>query len=317
MGKPMLLHSLGMLSNASFEDDADGAAPSGWDTATYSISGLQEVDDAYACSAGAGLPSLKSLRQNVVSDTVGFRACAAQRVQLDDLRTVATANDTEIAACALVRYEDPRAVENAHVDLLQYAGTSMTVGEGSPVVSITERKFRVGLGPEWFMLVCAAKIEPTVNYFEIRLRYEIGDAANYDANAHAWFDRAAIGGLVDFDRSVSDLGMRSRSGFRYNLGDGVAEIVKIAHATNQITFDVPTVLEGTRLDYDLRSFMQMLAGDSPGHCALWIDRDKYTNSERCFQRLVPDPRTPRIEYPDGVVRRNYELRFIAPSEFTD
>jgi hypothetical protein len=316
MGKPLLIYSLGNLLNWSFEDDADEADPSNWDI-TDSNNGLNDVDDAEFHSAGQGLPSVQSPRQNVSSGVVGYKAIAAQRVQMDSLLQILKDTGQEIAVAVMVKYGDPNAQHNTYLDLKQYQGTNLTVGEGTEKSAPTLRSFVLGEGPEWLMAVTAATLHDDTNRIEVHLRYEIDDVTYYGASSHSWWDRAFVGGLLDFHKGMKTFSLKPEAGYVTNVGDGVAEIVKLTSSMTEMSMALNNILEGGPYDLGVKALLRTLASNEPGMVALWGDRDRFLNGQRHFQRVILKNDTPRITYPEGVTRRSYKFSAMAFSEFTD
>jgi hypothetical protein len=316
MGKPLLLFGQPNLLNHSFEADADEADPSSW-TISGSSNGTNDVDTAEFHSAGIGFPSIKSLRQNVTGANITYVALAAQRVQCDDLLAILKARDLEIAVAVMVKYGQPQAQNSVHLELKQYDGSNLVVGEGTEKTPPTTRSFMVGEGPEWFMLVTVQKLHADTDRIEVHLRYQLVDVADYHADADVWWDRVFLGGFIDFHKGFKEFSVKGVSGYGLNQGDGVAEIVKFARSSSLVQLSSINIVENSVLDNALKGFLQSMASDTPGRVALWADRDRFTNGERHFQFLVPDPKTPDISYPKGWTRRNYTVKLIAYTEFTD
>jgi len=316
MGKPLILYGQPNLLNHSFEVDADEADPSSWDI-TSSVNGLNDVDDAQFHSAGIAAPSVQSLRQNVSIAGAGNKAVAAQRIQADDLLAILKAGNLEFGVTAMVRLGTPGVDNNVYLDLKQYDGSNLTVGEGTEKTAPTSRSFIVGLGPEWLMYVTAQTIHADTDRMEVHLRYETDTVNDYDASGHVWWDRVFMGGLVDFHKGLNRYKSTGNTGYNVNQGDGVAEIVKVNKSSSDLDIDITNVVENSVLDYHLKGFQKLIGSDTPGQCAFWADRDLFTNGERHYQFLIPDPKTPKIEYPPGFNRRNYKYKFLAYTEYTD
>jgi hypothetical protein len=317
MGKPLVLYGQPNLLNHSFESDADEAAPSDWDIASYSNNGENKVDTAFFHSAGVGYPSTRSLRQNINGANVTYSAVATQRIQADDLLTILKARDLEFGAAAMVRYGKPVAEKNASIELLQYQGTTLTIAEGTLKTPPSTRKFITGKGPEWLMYVVGQKLHADTNRIEIRLRYDIAVVGDYDADADVWWDRVFMGGLIDFSKGLADYDTTGMTGYVVNQGDGVAELVKVYTSSADISIAINNIVEDSDLDNQIKGLQQLTGSDTPGKTALWVDRDKFTNGERHYQFLIADPKTPKIDYPKGFNRRNYKYKFLAYTEYTD
>lgn len=310
MGYPLILYGLAEIGNWSFELDVDGTdPPSSW--TDLGTSGIQEVDDAYFHSAGDGIPSAQSLKQNVLADVGGNKAVTAQRFAIADLLTIARENEIEIAAAACLRPESQVGLENAVIRLKQYDGTSDTPGVGSLQTAPLERMFFAG-GPVWYLAVAAAKIAAATTRVDLELVYDIA-RAGYDASGSIWWDRVFLGGLVDFPKRFRG-GFSSRldSGQRANEGDGETELVRVRGPRTQVDADMQNVLDSSDLGRQLKAFNRWI-GKGLGFCALWRDRENSTNADEHYQRAHVDRRY-RVIMPAGPTRRNYDFRFIASQE---
>lgn len=313
---PLILYSLGNLLNWNFEKNSDGEAPDDWDTSLSNNEDI-EVDNTEYHSAGEGLPSTVSIRMNVDGANVSYEAVVAQRVQMDALLRIAKQTGGEIAVVAMARHAAPAVQNSVHLDMKQYDGTNLTVGEGTQKTPPAERKFVTGVGPEWFMYVTAQTLHADTDRIEVHLRYKLADTGDYGASNYVWFDRVMVGGLIDFPKGMRGFDMVPEGGFAVNEGDGVVEIVKLTASKTDINITLANILEGSDYDMSIKRFLRTLASEEPGICAFWGDRGKFTNGERHFQRVVPSDSTPKIEYPGGFPRRMYKFKLTAFTEFSD
>lgn len=314
MGFPLILYGLQTITNPSFEADAAGASPTGWIESGTNPD--QEVSADFGHVVGATtLDSLMSLRQNVANSTAGNYSLVRQRVQPTELAKALILNESEFAVSAMIRFGGPLAKRNASVTIEQFSGGTSAVGSGTPLAAPSVRSFQTGCGPNWFMLLAAQRLSATVEYIDIGLRYEIDVSDDFDAGAHAYWDRIIAGGLIDFPKGFREFDLDGDAGYSVNQGDGVLEVVKLHVARSGIDVVIANVLEGSDFGSELNAYFQSVGGGLPGRCALWGDRDRFTNSERHFQNLVVDPSQPSIEYPAGVTRRTFNLKFLAPSEY--
>lgn len=308
-GFPLILFGLAPLVNPSFEDDADAAAPSGWNT-SLSVNPSQEVDTAQYHSAGHGLPSTRSLKQNVLSGTGGNQAVAAQRFQLPELLPILKEDGGELGATAAIRFAGNPAVANAALELRQFQGGSSTIGSGTPLTAPSTRSWLSG-GPDWFLRVTAQGVHASTDWIELRLVY--GLAGGYSVAADAWWDRVFCGGLVDLTKRFRRFRARPRLGIALNEGDaGAVEVVRYSKVRTEIEIEAVNLLHDTPDELALRRLQRWLESGA-GTLAMWTDRDVLTNAGRHYQRLVHDDRA-QVEWPAGVLRRNYDFRFIAPVE---
>lgn len=311
MGKPMILYGLLALSNASFEDDADGTdPPTGWND-TASVNGVNETDDAQYHSAGEGLPSAQSVRQNVSSSTPGNKAVLRQRLAVSGLPGFVQAEqEVEVAFVAMGRAASPTAAANASVGLAQYSGGTSTPGTGTPQTAPRQRSFKAGAEGTWLLHVVAATLHASTVWLDVSLEYALG---TYGATDHFWWDRAMVGCLCDLERGLRRLDPMQETGVEINEGDGVVEAVRTRKPSTRLDLEVRNVLEGGK-DWDAwLHFLRWANGDAPGRLALWGDRDYHTNARRHYQLATVDKRV-RVRYPVGVARRDYRFRLICPSE---
>jgi len=305
MGNPLILYGLADLANPSFED---AGTPTGWDI-TASVAGINTVDAAVYQFPGDGIPSVKSLKQNVSGGTAGNKAVARQRIAIADLPSFVLEGVVEVAAIASLKVARTVGGQNAILRIRQYDATgTATPGTGALVAAPAERRFQCA-GPEWFLRVTAQRIHASAAYVDLELVYDIALGA-YDATADIWWDRAFLGVLVDMPKGFRSFDIDIDSGFNTNEGNGVAEIVRTAKARTSIDIEIRNLPENA--DH-LAAFSRWLASEDVGFLALWADRDKLTNAERHFAMMYQDP-SMSIEYPPGFPRRHYTLNLIAPSE---
>ncbi len=310
MGFPLLLYGLAEIGNPAFEDDADLAAPTTWDT-SLGTNGVNEVVVAEFQSAGDGMPSTRSLRQNTTDGTGGNKAIAAQRFSIPDLLDISRENDVELAIAASLKAESQAGFNNATIRFKQYDGTSDTPGDGSLQAAPSERVMVAG-GPVWHLFVGAAKIAPATTRVDVELVYDIARDV-FDAGGSVWWDRVAAGGLVDFDKRFrGGFSSRLQAGVFANEGDGETELVRTRGPRTTVDLDVRNVMQGSRLAADLRAFNRWL-GRGVGFVSLWRDRDLLTNADEHYQKAHVDPRF-RVRLPAGPTRRDYDLRFVASQE---
>ena len=153
MGKPLILYHLVDLVNPSFED----AALTGWDLSA-SVSGVNAVDATVAQSAGDGIPSLQSLRQNVAGSGSGNKAIARQRIAITKLPGFVKEGIVEVAAVASLKVARGVAGRNAILRVLPYDSSgSATPGSGALLAPPEEHRFECG-GPDWTLRV-ASQVE--------------------------------------------------------------------------------------------------------------------------------------------------------------
>lgn len=312
MGRPLILYGLAPLLNASFEDDADGVdPPTGWGDA--SVNGQNAVSETYFQSAGSGIPSSKSVRQNVDDGTAGNKAILTQRTAIPNLLEVLVAEGAEIAAVASIRPESQVGLENAFLRLRPYDSTgTSTVGSGSELTLLSSRRF-LSAGPEWFLEVSAAKLPSGTSWVDLELQYDIARPGGYSATGSVWWDRVFLGGLVDLNRGFHGrITAELEPGVNANEGDGVFELVRTRRPKTRLDVALENVLNLSDDDAAMRAFVRWL-GSGVGKIAVWRSRDDLTNWGRHFQSCKLD-RKLRIRNPEGLLRDDYNLRFLALSE---
>jgi len=310
MGRPILLYGLAPLVNASFESDAGGTAPSGWDT-SQSVNASQQVVADVFHSAGPGIPSARAMRQHVVDGTAGNKAVALQRFQLADVLAVLKAEGGELAAGAAFRPGLSEAMANGILKLAQYQGGTATIGSGTLLTPPASRSW-VTAGPGWFLKWTAQEVHASCDWLELSLRYELVEP--FVSGAFAWWDRVFCGGLVELQKRFRQWRPRTDPGLAINQGDGVAEIVRVRQVRSDVDVRLVNLLHGSDDELAVRRFVRWLETGT-GFLAMWADSDDLTNAGRHYQRLahVDDL---RIDFPPGVLRRDYDFRFVAPAEGT-
>ncbi len=309
MGHPLILYGLVDLVNPSFETVG---AIDGWDVVA-SVSGVNSVSTTVYQSAGDGIPSLQSLRQNVAGSAVGNKAICRQRVAIASLPAYVKEGVVEVAAVASLKVARGIAARNAVLRLVQYDSSgSAAPGSGVVLASPKERRFECG-GPDWSLRVSAQIIHANAAYLDVELVYDIG-LGGYDAAADAWWDRVFLGVLIDMHKGFRTFEIDVETGYEANVGNGVAEIVHMIQPSSRIDIDVVNLIEGVQDDaVQFEQFSRWLASPDAGFLALWGDRDQLTNARRHFQQVYQDPSF-SLKYPPGLARRNYSFRFIAPAE---
>lgn len=312
MGTPLILYGLLDLEDWNFEEDADGSTSlTYWDT-TASTNGDVEVTDDQYHSAGDGIPSAQSLRQNVVSDASGNISRMRQRVDVSDLPGWTRDGVSELAVAAMKRAENSYAARLAYLDLRYYQSDgSATEGTGTEITPDSKRRFAT-LGDDWRLAVCAAAIPSSAAYVDVELVYDPSRGI-WSAGSSVWWDRVFCGLLADLEKGFSDFRVDGDPGYRVNATGGEVEVVKLRKPSVEIELEKRNVLEGSAEDQRMKRLLRWLYGSTPGQLAIWQDRDLHTNEERHFQRVVVDPRI-KITYPRGVIRRNYDLSLLAPRE---
>ncbi len=309
MGFPLILFGLAPLVNSSFESDAGGAAPSGWDTAA-SVNGISLVSSAEFHSAGDGLPSARGLRQNTSSGTAGNKAIARQRVALPELLPIIREAGTEIALAAMFKPTDQRAADNATLVLEQYSGGTSAPGSGALLPPPFSRSFSCGEG-NWVLRLAAAAPDPAAAWLDVVLRYDL--TAGYNAASDAFWDRVFLGGLVDLHKGFRKIDPEPTAGYAANEGDGAVEIVRTRRPMTKLDLQLANIAHGCEDDLQLKALRRWLAGPLPGTLALWVDREQHTNAGMHYQRVYQDPKL-KIEIPPGFLRTHYGFELTAPSE---
>lgn len=315
MNKPLILYGLLPVANASFEADAELAAPSGWSTA-LGANQHNEVTATEAQSAGDGIPSAKSLRQ-AVDNTSGAKAIAAQRFAVADYPVLDLVRNegVELALTASFKPANQWALDHGDLRIRQYDATgSATVGTGALLTAPSDRRAD-SAGPGWYLAMRAVELHADAAYLDLELRLDWVASSGWVSGSYAYWDRVLCGGLVDLHKGFrGGMDEQQDSGFVVNHGDGVAEIVRLTSPETRIDCDFRNVEPGTTADLHLKAFNRWVAHQQ-GFLALWGDRDYLTNRDRHFQRCYHDPKF-KVQYPEGYVRRNYAFRFVAPSEGT-
>jgi hypothetical protein len=309
MGFPMILYGLVDLVNASFED---AGTPTGWDTAA-SVDGINAIDAAVVQSAGDGLPSTQSLKQNVASGAAGAKAITRQRIAIGRLPGFVKEGIVEVGVVASLKVARGVAARNAVLSLAQYDATGTSApGSGALLAPPQERRFECG-GPDWSLRVAAHRIHASTAYIDVAMTYDIALGA-YDATADAWWDRVMLGVLIDMHKGFRTFDIDVDAGYDANQGNGFAEIVRTSKPSSKIDVDISNLIEGVQSDAtQFEQFARWLGSPEAGFLAIWGDRDQLTNARRHFQMAYQDP-SYSIEYPPGLARRNYSFRFHAPSE---
>lgn len=310
MSTPLILYGLLPIENPRFEDDANGAAPSGWDS-TGSVNPDQSVSTAEYQSPGPGLPSTRSLRQNVTDATGGNVAKVRQRFQPTALLEYLKAEGGELALAGVVKGALPLGLTNATVVLAQYQGGTSTLGSGTPLAAPASRSWVEG-GPTWSLKLTAQELHADAEWIEVELRYTI--TAGYDAGADAYWDRVYCGGICDLWKRPRSWRSKVSAGFGVNRGDaGAVEVVRVRRPRSEIDAVWTDLLVDSDDEVALSRFVRWAETDAAGLVAVWRDRDLLTNASGHVQRAVLDPDY-KLEFPRGVLRRDYGLRFLATSE---
>lgn len=309
MGFPLMLFGLAPIVNSSFEADAGGAAPSGWEIAS-SVNGVNSVSSTEFHSAGAGIPSARSLKQNVTAGTAGNKAVARQRFAPTDLLALLKLTGTELAAAAMFNPATQDAHTNATLTLEQYSGGSATPGSGALVAPPFTRSFEAGAFP-WILKVTAITIDPATVWVDLVLRYDL--VAGYAAGNDVWWDRVFLGGLLDLHKGFRKVDPVLMAGYSANEGDGSLEIVRTRRPRTELGLQLGNIADGCEDDLQIKAFMRWMHGSAPGPLALWVDREQHTNVGRHFQLCYQDPKF-KIDLPSGFLRANYDFDLVAPSE---
>ena len=311
MGRPLILFGLGPIANASFETDAAGIdPPTGWGDA--SVNGINAVDAVEYQSAGTGLPSAKSLKQNVDDGTAGNKAVLIQRPEMAGLIAALLEADAELAVLASIKPESQIGLDNAFLRIRPYDATgTSTPGSGNELTLTSERRFRAA-GPIWFLEVSAGKLPAGTTWVDVEVAYDIA-RASYSATASVWWDRVMVGGLVDLDRGFQGrITAELETGVRANEGDGVFEMVRTSSPATEIEAELRNILHLTDDDAAMDAFAAWLGADV-GKVAFWRSRDELTNRGRHFQACYHNADL-RVRTPEGILRDDYRLRFRAPAE---
>jgi hypothetical protein len=309
MGAPLMIYGLAPIVNPSFETDADGVAPTGWDLSA-SINGISETDTAQFHSPGMSRASAKSLLQNITDGTAGNKASAIQRFSLDSLRDLLKLDEGRICIVAMMRPSDDNARLSANLEVRQYSGGTSTPGSGTPLTPV-ESKFTIYPGNDnWFLAYYDAVVHTDVEWFDVALEY---DLVVYNATSDLWWDRVFMGGVADLNRGVGNLSVKADAGYKTNIGDGVSESIRLSSPSSMLTFSMRDIIQGTANARELQRFERWLAYGSLTDVAFWLNREGHTNTEYHFEALRHDPSL-RIKVPPGISRRTYEWKFNAYRE---
>lgn len=313
MGSPLFLYGLLPLANPSFEADLDGAAPSSWDTAA-SVTPDQTVTASVYHSAGHGIPSARSLRQNTTSGAGGAKAVARQRLQAPALLAHLKASGGELGVAACLRGDTSTAIQNASILVLQYQGGSASFGSGTALTAPSDRTFDAG-GSDWLLRVRAQGVHASTDWLEVWLQY--APTFGFSAGADAYWDRVFAGGVVDLTKRPRLWKPRVDNGLAINEGDGSVETLRVRKPRTEIDAQWTNLLEDVpasrRQDADALARFERWLEECTGTVAVWADRDELTNRGRHFQRVVVSEDV-RLDFPRGILRSEYTFRFIAPSE---
>ncbi len=312
MGKPLILFGLAGLANPSFEADSAGTAPpTGW--ADASTGGLNQVVADHAHETGDGIASAQSLRQNVADGTAGNVSRLRQRIDVSAVPSWLRGDRApRYALLVMRRCANDVASRNALPRVRQFggAGATSTPGTGTEY-SATARRIHFWGGGEWSLGICSVELGFGVTHLDLELVYDPA-RAGYTAAADVWWDRAMAGHLVDLSRGFRKFDLKVDSGYRANEGLGVSEIVQVAGPRTEIRADLRNLLADTPDELQARALARWLCS-TPGHVALWQDRELHTNEERHFERCYVDPKRD-TKYPAGITRRRLSLKLIAPAE---
>ncbi len=312
MAYPMIIYGLLPIPNWSFETDAPATdPPSGWDDA--SVGGVNQVVSDQFHSAGSGLPSAQSVRQNVSDGTSGNLARLRARLDVSAIPAFLRGADApELALAVMLRAANETASANALLEIHQFSGAGATSapGTGTETTGIVTRRMSYG-GPEWRLRVCAVRLAAATTYVDLHLVYDPARRA-YDPSADVWWDRCFAGHLLDLGRGFRRITPKVNAGFRVNEGGQAFEIVQLRKPRTEIRVDIHKLFAGTP-DYEAMASFDRWLEETPGRLAIWQDRDKHTNAERHWQSCYRDPRY-AVKYPAGRTRRNYAMKFVAPAE---
>lgn len=312
MGRPVIIYGVEELDNHSFEDDSPATdPPTDWDDSP-SVNGINAVDAGHYISPGIGFPSVQSLRQNVTSSGGGNKAVLRQRVAAADaVGFLQQYGSGEIAAVAHLKPVDATASGNASIAIEQYSGGTATPGSGSLESSTARTITAVGDGT-WELRAAVDDIDSATDWIDVLLKYELG---SYGASSHAYWDRVYVGALLDMaDKGFRTIADRIKPGIAINEGDKVVEVVRYTATRTELDLEVRNVLlnQGT-IDADLKRFMQWHETEFVGRVVIWVDRDRYHNSDHHFVNAYPDDRI-RVRMPPGVERRRYNIRLNVNGE---
>lgn len=308
----MILFGRFDLANPSFESDADGAAPSGWDLAA-SVGAAIAVDASTAFDTGGGVSSLRSLRLGILDATPGDVAVARQRVSLAGVPAWAISDGVEFAVSVMRRDATAKALRNGTVSLAAYGGAGATAepGTGDPLPLVSARSL-TGLGGPWYRLTTAARLPEGATFLDVEIRNDPA-RAGYESGASIWIDRVLLGVLYDARKGWKTLRFDPDEGVAWNLGDGVAEGVRFRADRMKIAVSIANVLSGTEDDLALRAWRRWERdAPKPGLVSLWLDRDRYLAAEGHFENCIPTKT--RIDVPPGVFRSSFEFEFQTTGE---
>jgi hypothetical protein len=315
VGRPFILYGVEELTDHSFEDDAPTTDPPvAWDD-SLSVNGQNEVTADEANSPGVGFPSVQSVRQNVDSGAGGNKAIIRQRTAAADvLAFLQEYGNGELAGVAVLKGADSTALTNAVISIEQYDGGTSTPGSGSLKTPSSSRNVSAAGSDNWELRIAAEEIHADADWVDVLLTYDIA-LGGYGASSHAYWDRVYVGAVFDLaDKGFRTLSDRVRTGFALNEGDKVVEVVRYTAARTEIDVELRNVLlDQGAIDADAKRFMAWHASSYVGRIVLWVDRDRYSNSDHHFVNAYPDDRV-RIRMPRGVERRRYNLRFNANGE---
>lgn len=308
---PIILYGLVDLANPSFELDANGVVPTGWTLGGTNGSSL--VTTSRYHSAGNGIPSIKSLAQFTVSGSAGSMATARQRIAISDIPTVANGSgNVEFAVAAMLTGDSGAAFKNGAIYIYPYTGGTSTPGTGTPISGNPTRRMYCGETSEWMMLVAAQTIGAGMSWVDVELRSDIA-IAGYVAGDRTYWDRVFAGALLDFPKGFASFEKSTELGYVANEGDGVVEMVRLRKPRTEIQCTINNIMPDTEFATALDQFTGWLDGDPPGLLAIWGTRNRFTNSERHWQKCYHDPKI-KIEWPKGILRRNFSFSLVAPCE---
>jgi hypothetical protein len=313
MGFPLILYNLESVANASFESDADGAAPTSWDT-SLDVNAVDEVDDAYAHDVGIWSPSQRSLLQHVTADASGNKAVAVQRFPTTgNTYAFLNAEGGLLTAVAMLRPQSDVGRTNALLELRQFSGGTATVNSGTEITTGAVRRYQAGraTGP-WFLRVSTLELDSSASYVELRLVYDrdqAGEAAGASDSVN--WDRVALG--VGWEVSKRWARIRGRSALGYGVNQGGAgelEVVRTTAPRSRLDYRLQNVLAYSSLAVEAERFGRWLASNYVGRMMFWRDRDAHTHAQEHFDQAAVEPSI-RWSWPIGVARRDYDLRILA------
>jgi hypothetical protein len=314
MGRPLILYGVEELDNHSFEDDAPGPfVPTGWDDSLGSNE-ILEVTTAEFHSPGIGFPSTQSVRQNTLSGAGGSKAVLRQRTAAADaVGFLKLYGSGEIAAAALLKGVDQRALDNASIAIEQYSGGTSAPGSGVLLAPAASRSIVAGAGP-WYLRVAAETIHASAAWVDVILTYDIA-VAGYNAASNAYWDRVYVGAVFDLvDKGFREVSDRVQTGVAVNMGNKVAEVVRFTAAQTRLDLSLRNVLvnHGT-IDPGAKRFSAWLGSPYVGRVVLWVDRDRSTNDAHHYTHAFHDDQL-RVDIRPGVEYRHYDYRFNVNGE---